>query len=175
MMAQIILESLSLDKIVFIPSSIPPHKNVCSSAEQRLKMIDAAIASNPAFESSDMELRRQGISYTVDTIGTYSEQSSDLSNSLHWLMGSDSFIEFGTWRSPEVICTRCRLAVFPRRDSRFEDGPRRFMEFADYVSAPQVDISSTMVREYVRSGRRITYMVPERVAAIIDSHGLYRI
>lgn len=175
LIAQHVLESLDLDKILFIPSSIPPHKAVSSSATERLQMIDAAIASNPAFESSDIELRRQGVSYTVDTVTSYRDQFKDSLNALYWLMGSDSFVEFDMWKSPDLICNKCRLAVFPRHGSDFEEGPRRFMEFADCINAPRIDISSTMIRESIRDGRRITYMVPGEVEKLIVSNGLYRI
>jgi nicotinate-nucleotide adenylyltransferase len=173
--------ALGLDRIVFIPAAQPPHKlgSTVSPAELRARMIELAVAGDDRFRVDRLELDRTGPSYTVDTLRALGTASPDVSWTL--LMGEDQYTEFGTWRAPEEIRSRARLAVLARGGAPVaaEGSGRRpsVQELgggAVRVAVTRIDISSTEVRARVAAGLPIRYLVPERVAAFIFERRLYR-
>ena len=174
---------LSLDKLLLIPDAIPPHKPLPSGsagAEERLEMVQLCTAevSAPA-EVLDLELRRQGASYTCDTLAQLREQYPE--EELFLLMGSDMFLSFETWRQPECICDLATLAVFSRREeSEAAAFARQKQHLEETYGAhirvlenPEVvEISSTELREKLSRGAGRAYLT-EPVYGYILRKGLY--
>ncbi len=171
--AQIVLDELCLDKIVFVPAALPPHKEVFASPSLRLAMVEAAIAGNPRFSCSTIEIDGQVMAYSIDTIVKL-KQATEPDDEFYWILGADNFADFSQWKSPERIAELCHIVVFPRGTWR----PNSPSEGADFRhihldQAPQLDISSTNIRAAVADGRSIQYLVPSAVGDIIAKKSLY--
>ncbi len=174
--AEFIREERQLDRVIFIPSGIPPHKQVFSPKELRLKMVEACVADHPKFECSDIEITRTWTSYSVDTIAAFRRRLGLPADRLFWILGSDNFVSFDKWKEPERILEWCRVVVFPRRHGDFERAPARFRDHpaVEYLDAPILEVSSTQIREFVRKGRSIRYLVPPAVEGLIRENDLYK-
>ncbi|MFQ5636363.1 MAG: nicotinate-nucleotide adenylyltransferase [bacterium] len=174
--AQYIKEEFHLDKIIFIPCGLPPHKDVFSSKEVRLEMVQASIADNPVFELSDIEVRSSITSYSVDTIKQIKDRRRANCPTFFWIIGSDNYLQFPQWKNPEKILEMCDLIVFPRNHDDFERAPEEFKDHPaiHLINAPLIEISSTQIRALVQKERSIRYLVPAAVEAIIHSSHLYR-
>lgn len=173
--AQFIREALNLNKIVFIPSANPPHKEIFAEPELRYQMVQEAVQDNPAFECSDIEIRENVDSYTVDTLKLITEKWKLKKESLFWIMGSDSFADLPKWKEPEKIITLCTIVVFPRRHEDFEKAPEEYKKHAHYAEdSPLIEISSTLIRAFTKKGRSIRYLVPAAVEALIREKKLYK-
>jgi nicotinate-nucleotide adenylyltransferase len=191
LMADEMLERLGLDRVVFVPAAAPPHKPaaVLAPAEHRYEMVRLAVAGHAAFEVSDLELRRRGPSYTVDTLEALASTGDDL----FLVVGSETFLDLLSWRQPRRIVTLARLVVVPRTGSTFdpesaaaqkvlrEIGAERFVGPDDAITplsvvvvhAASLPISSSDLRARARQGRSLDYRVPEAVVAYIRRHRLY--
>lgn len=176
--AQDAFDALALDRLHFVPAGVPPHKSEeeITPASLRLRMVKAAIEDDPRFDALDLELRREGPSYTVDTLRTLHEQ--DPGAELHLLLGADQWAGFSTWREPRTILELARVVVMTRSGespSRHGDGDGAgaWEPFAE-VSVTRLDITSSDIRVRAREGRSIRYVVPDAVRRIIDAAKLYR-
>lgn len=165
--AQDAMAALGLDGVIFVPAAQPPHKLDESIAPPavRLAMVRAAIAGTDGFEVDDVELRRKGPSWSVDTLREFRKRLPDAD--LHLLIGSDQFAEFDTWREPAEIRRLARLVVLAR------EGTATAAEGVRVVRVTRIDVSSTDVRNRVAEGKPIRFLVPDAVAALIRLHGLY--
>jgi nicotinate-nucleotide adenylyltransferase len=166
--AQDVLTSLSLDQVLFIPALVPPHKQqrTVAAAGLRLRMIQAATADHERFAVSDVELRRTGPSYTVDTLRELRRPTDQL----FLLLGVDQVREFSTWREPAEVARLASLVMMAR--GGIEDPPDRgIVQYT--VPVTRVDISSTLIRQRVAAGQPIRYMVPAAVEEIIAAERLY--
>jgi len=165
------LEQLDLQRLIFVPAAVPPHKaeRVQATGPQRLAMMRAAVAGDPSFEVSDLELQRGGTSYTVDTLRQLRERDPDAE--LVFLLGIDQFRTFESWREPEEIVRLARLAVFERGGEQFVPDTRYP---AVRLPITRLDLSSTQIRRRVAAGLEIRYHVPQRVQRVIEEQGLYR-
>jgi nicotinate-nucleotide adenylyltransferase len=168
-------EALGLGAVYFVPAHTPPHRpGPSSSANDRFAMVTLATAAHPSFVPSDVELRRSGPSYTVDTLLALREELP--SHELLLILGSDAFGEIATWREPERIFKLCRLAVVhrpgepPRGDKALDISAERVV----WVEAAGLPISATDVRRRVGEGHSVRYLVPEPVADYIQKRALYR-
>lgn len=168
-------EELGLDLVAFLPSAVPPHRGApLSPAQDRLAMARLATAGYPAFEAWDVELRREGPSYTVETVAALlAERPAD---SFVLVVGADTWPEIPGWREPERLLRLVEVAVVDRPG--FPAGepsapfpgarpPRR-------VSGPGLLLSASAIREHARSGRSVRFLVPDAVAEHIAARGLYR-
>ena len=175
LIAQHVGESLSLDKVLFIPAALPPHKlgeTSIAPNEHRVAMLLRAIQNNPLFDISTIEIDREGVSYTIDTVRTLSETYRGAE--LFVLMGSDNIAEFHTWRDPDGICALARLVVMQRGGFDLSSvDPRRRKDIVA-VKTPLIEMSGTEIRERIRTGKSVRYYLTDDVAAYIDSKGLYR-
>jgi nicotinate-nucleotide adenylyltransferase len=168
--AQDAYAELALDKVLFIPARIPPHKQheSVTTAAVRLRMIQAATAGDDRFEVTDVELRRTGPSYTADTLRDLRETRSG--DAFFLLLGVDQVREFQTWREPQSILENAALVMLAR--GGIEEVPEGDI-VQKTVQVTRVDVSSTLVRERVRAGRPIRYLVPAAVEKIIADERLY--
>lgn len=176
-------EHLQLDQVRFIPAATAPHKQHLEStaAKRRWEMLQLAIGGNPHFLADDRELRRGGTSYTVDTLAELKAEFP--TTELVFLMGSDSLEELHTWREPARICELAFVAVLarggrPSPDLRLLQTYLPAGQAAELqthlVPMPQIEISSSYLRQSVAAGKSIRYQVPAAVAAYIAAEGLYR-
>lgn len=168
-MAEQVRKQLHLDEIWFIPNNIPPHKQLAGnvSAKDRCAMLELATHDNPYFHVKLFEVMRGGTSYTVDTLRYLKKRAPR--NQYYLIMGSDEVNDFENWREPETIALLSTL-VGVRRPN-YPQNPRFPMIWVD---APNLDISSSLIRKNVATGNSIRYLVPESVRLYIESRGLYR-
>jgi len=172
--AEIARDQLGFDEVWWIPNATPPHKShdELAAVEHRLAMTRRAIAGNPSFRVSEIEVGREGVSYTVDTLRVLQDEHPDTDFGL--LLGSDSLDHFGEWHRPDEIMERVPLVVY-KRPGIIEDVPEpRFANRVRFVSAPVMEVSGTEIRSRRRAGRSIRYLVPETVRSYIREHNLYR-
>ncbi|WP_297817485.1 nicotinate-nucleotide adenylyltransferase [uncultured Lactobacillus sp.] len=167
-MAEQVRKKLHLDEIWFIPTNIPPHKELAGnvSAKDRCAMLELATHTNPHFHVKLFEIMRGGVSYTVDTLRYLKKRAPK--NHYYLIMGSDEVNDFENWHEPETIALLSTL-VGVRRPN-YPQKPKYPMIWVD---APDLDISSSMIRQNVATGNSIRYLVPEEVRLYIESRGLY--
>ena len=181
--ARSIAEQLSLERIVLIPSARPPHKRgvVLCDARHRLAMARLAVAGDPLFEVSDVEMHREGPSYTIDTVGEFRSRLGQEAE-LFWIIGADSLPELPTWHRIAELVARVQIVTATRpgwNPPAIESlaavvGAVRARGLFDYcVSTPSVEISSTQIRERVATARSIRYLTPDKVTSYISANGLY--
>ncbi|MDH4138291.1 MAG: nicotinate-nucleotide adenylyltransferase [Anaerolineae bacterium] len=171
---------LELERVVFIPAGLPPHKldHVMSPVEHRLAMVELAIASNPHFAVSRVDIDRFGPCYTVDTIEFLRDEWGG-GVEIYFIMGSDSLLDILTWHNPRRLIRLCRFAVVSRPGYQvdFDELDALLPGVASRVqmlNAPGLDISSTDIQRRVREGLSIKYQVPEAVEDYIYQHKLYQ-
>lgn len=167
-------DQLQFDRIIFVPSANPPNKRnvILAPAEKRLEMTGLATGDHPDFAVSDIEVRRDGLSYTIDTIRMM--KSLHPGDALSLILGSDNVLEFSTWKSPEEIIDLVELVAMGRPGAEIRSAGRNFARFAKFVTVPQIGISGTDIRRRVKLNRSIRYLVPARVEEYIHRNGLYR-
>ncbi len=178
--AEILAYELQLDHVLFLPASQPPHKPTQTLApdSDRSRMIELAIDSVPEFSISTLDLERPGPSYTVDTLEDLKQQAS-AATELYFLMGMDSLRDFPRWRNPARIAELARLGI--ARRPGVDVSPREVETLVpiardriDIINVPLIDISSSDIRDRVRTGRPYRFQVMPAVATYIQSEGLYR-
>ncbi|WP_126554275.1 nicotinate-nucleotide adenylyltransferase [Dictyobacter kobayashii] len=176
--------ALNLTEMVFIPAGEPPHKAKRTTApvQDRLAMVELAVASNPHFSISRIEIDRPGPSYLVDTLRLLKEQwGQDVE--LCFVIGWDSLEDFPTWYKPAEILEQLNRLVVVHRPG-YEDNEAYnqqlearlpgLLQKMCLIEVPQLDISSTELRRRIAEDRPIKYQTPEAVEAYIQAHNLYR-
>jgi nicotinate-nucleotide adenylyltransferase len=173
-------DALALDRILFVPAGVPPHKPPAgvTGVEHRVAMVELAIADNPAFELSRIEVDRPGPSYTVDTVEALASGAGGAP--LTVILSAETFAELPTWHEPGRLFAAARVAVVPREGYPAPDPawlsatfPGR-EERVSYLEGPRLGLSSTAIRARVAAGRSIRYLVPPAVEAYIAANHLYR-
>jgi nicotinate-nucleotide adenylyltransferase len=194
LMADEVLERLGVDRVLFVPAGVPPHKtaSALAPAADRHAMVLLATADHPRFDVSDLELRRPGPSYTVDTLEALRAGGDEL----FLLIGSETFLDLLSWRAPRRIAELARLVVVPRAASAFDpeatparkvlreigldDGfavvtgppvPARGVLLAHVTSLP---LSSSDLRRRAQEGRSLAYRMPPAAAAYLRARRLYQ-
>ncbi len=173
MAAEGVRDQLKLDKVLFVPAAIPPHKqkeNIVP-VKHRLEMVRLAIRGNRYFEISDVELHRKGPSYTIDTVREMRRSYPD--DELLFIMGIDLLTEFDTWKEPDMILEECRLVAMNRPGFDLAVIDKDLLMRVELVNVPSVDISSTNIRRRVKSGRSIRYLVTQDVEEYIHGNSIY--
>jgi nicotinate-nucleotide adenylyltransferase len=170
---------LELDRVLFVVAGIPPHKNVEvePGAAHRLELCRLAIGGDERFEVSDIEIRREGPSYTVDTLEELRSTTPDIE--LFLILGGDIAAGLPEWHQVERVLTLARPVVAERRGtarSSIDDALNslRGGDRARFFPMPPIGLSSTMIRERVRARQPIKYFVPDAVDAYIQQHALFR-
>ncbi|HEX7243028.1 MAG TPA: nicotinate-nucleotide adenylyltransferase [Longimicrobiaceae bacterium] len=163
--------ALGLDRVLFVPAAVPPHKRHTVQAPPgvRLEMVRAAVRGDGRFEADDLELRRPGPSYTADTLRALRERLPG--TELFFMIGADNVRELPSWREPDEIVRLARIVAVPRGcESTEVDAPFPVLS----VPVTRVAISATEVRRRVAAGESIRYLVPDAVRGIVEREGLYR-
>ncbi len=173
-LAEQVKEKLKLDQVIFIPCFSPPHKRgrKLSPAKDRFHMTQLALKGNPFFSVSDIELKRKGLSYTVDTLKQLKNLYSD--SQIYFLTGSDVLNEIHTWKDPEKIYKLVKVVIATRPGFDEFDPENHFAKKSIIVKITGVDISSSQIRERVKKGQSIKYLVPLKVEEYIKKEKLYR-
>ena len=182
--AEEVYAALDLAEMVFVPAGHPPHKpdNLVATAQHRLAMLELAIASNPHFSISRVDLERPGPSYTVETLRLLRQQWGERT-AIYFLIGWDSLEDLLTWRDPAGILAQLAYLVAVRRPGYQEDSG--YLDSLEarlsgikqrllVVSAPQLEISSTDLRARVAQGQPVKYQLPENVEQYIEQFRLYQ-
>ena len=172
---------LRLDKVLFAPAGDPPHKQgyAILPVTHRLKMVRLAIADNPAFDISTVDIDRPGPHYTLDAIRLIRDEWGTGADETFFIMGADSLLHLLAWHQPDQLIERCRLAVVTRPGYRADLGKLKealpdIKRRLDWLEMPVLGISSSDLQRRVRDGRSIRYQVPAAVAEYVTEHGLYR-
>lgn len=170
---------LGLDRVLLMPTGRAPHKEIVEDpgAELRCEMARSAASVADDLQVSELELRREGPSYTFETLEALHHEMPQAE--LYWLMGADAAMGLGGWKRPERIVELAALGIATREGVKGEEldrslekigcGPER----TETIEMPVIGVSSTMIRARVRSGRPIRHLVPEPVAELIGERGLY--
>ena len=169
LMARTAQEEMGFDKIVFIPSCVPPHKRSTTlfSVEDRIAMVRLAVAYNSGFEVSDFEIRKGGRSYSIDTVRHFREIYPAPAK-LYFIVGGDAINQIHAWKDIEQIKQLCSFVSVNRPG--YPRGLARFKYHA--LSMHGIDMSSTEIRKRIQQGRSIQYLVPESVLGYIREHRL---
>ena len=169
---------LKLDRVTLIPARIPPHKPVDDEPgpEHRLELCRVAVGNDDRFDVSDVEIMREGPSYTVDTLELL--HSREPESELFLIVGGDIAAGLQSWREPERVLSLATLAVAGRRGTsraEVDDALSGICggERAEFFQMPTISIASTALRRRVRAGEPIRYYVPDAVVSYIDRHRLY--
>lgn len=195
-------KAFSLARNYIIPSAIPPHKNNLGLVEtgDRLEMIRQAVFEHPGLVVSDIELKRSGPSYTIDTVNHFKSTFSE-DTRLYLIVGLDAFLEIDTWKSYNDLLRIIPFIVMARPDPKWKDASRqrqvleeflkrRISKGYNFSSSPfgyfhadkqpifiskvsLLDISSSAIRELIKAGGSIQSLVPQKVESYIKSKGLY--
>lgn len=176
-------EALGLSRVLFVPAGLPPHKpeGATASVDDRVAMVELAIAGNPAFELSRIDVDRPGPSYTADTVALLAAEAHARGEpvELTLIMSVETLAGLPAWHEPERLLAACRVAVVPREDHPAPDPAWLQASFPGLedrftmLDGPRLGISSTAVRDRVAAGRSIRYLVPEAVERHIADHDLY--
>jgi nicotinate-nucleotide adenylyltransferase len=172
---------LGLSEVLFVPAGAPPHKRgrPVSAAADRVAMVALAIADNPHFRLSRVDVDRPGVSYTVDMVRSIQTEVGP-EVQLFFIIGGDSLADLPTWRKPNLLLELCQLVAvnrpgYPSFDlGRLEPLIPRARERVLALDVPAVDVAATEIRRRVAEGWPITYLVPGAVRAYIEEQGLYR-
>lgn len=171
----------NLDQVLFVPAHTPPHKEESDILDQaeRYRMVEMAVLSNPAFRVSDLELKRAGVSYTVDTLEYFCRHYP--SSEIFFIMGLDSLFILDTWKDVERLIQLCRFIIVTRPGYNIKEEvgirkrlPAEFWSQANFLAIPGLDISSSDIRMRVAQGKPIRYMLPETVENYIRQNNIYR-
>lgn len=172
-------ERFSLEQIIFVPTGIPPHKELDMITDywHRHVMVVLAVLGNPYFKVSRLEYERGGVTYTVDTMRQLREVYSDEGTDIYFITGVDTILDVFGWREPEELFSLCKFiaATRPGYDMRIvkEIFGKYYHNVVEFLEMPQMDISSSDIRRRVREGKSIKYLVPEVVEHYIRQQGLY--
>jgi len=192
--AEEVRERFDLDRVIFVPAATPPHKPLAGDLpfSLRYRMVELAIAGNPSFTLSDIEGKRDGKSYSIDTIHSFLEEYDG--DELFFVIGSDSFLDIGTWFRYETIFSLCNIVVVERptavvlsicsslpleilHDFSFNEAEKRLTHRSGhsvhYLKGIPLNISSSAVRSLAGQGQSIRYLVPDVVEQFIKEHRLY--
>jgi nicotinate-nucleotide adenylyltransferase len=162
-------DALQLDRVVFVPAGVQPLKagQATASPHDRLEMLRRLVGDDARFDVDPIEIERGGLSYSVDTLAAFAERHPEAQR--FFLIGTDVLASFAQWREPDRVLRLATLAVMQRTG---DTGP--VPATAIRVETRRVDVSSTEIRDRVRTGRTIRGFVPEAVAAYIAAQRLYR-
>lgn len=191
--AEEIREAFDLERVLFVPAASPPHKPLADdlSFAERMTMVLLAVEGNPHFSVSDIEGKRQGKSYSIDTLRILRQLYP--ADELFLIMGSDSFADFGTWKDYGAIFSCCNIVTIARPGAAillkealpvamqdhfcYHQAENRLQHCSGYsvysIEGTQLDISSTAIRALISQGKSIRYLVPDKVERHIMKQRLY--
>lgn len=180
LLAQAALTEYNLDTVIFMPSgnSYMKDENTIEEADIRMKMVNLAIAGNPKFIASDMEIKRAGNTYTCDTMQLLKKEYPF--DSFFFICGADCLFSIEKWKNPQVIFDNCAILAAVRNgvdvtqmNNKCDELMHLFHGKAYLLPFPETAISSTDIRKHIALNKSIRYMVPEKVREFIEENHLY--
>ena len=173
-LADTVIRELNYDKVLFIPSKIPPHKNISGevSNEDRLNMLKLSIEDDKRFSFDDYELKSEGISYTIKTLN-YLYENYDIDGKIVLIIGADLIKDFHRWKEPEKISELANIVAVNREESGNLDKKNIEKYNIKIIIAPRIDISSTLIRERIKKNKAFRYFLNDKVYNYIISNKLY--
>lgn len=181
MIAQRALEEYHLDQVIFLPNGNPPHKADADvlDASHRAAMVRLAIQGHEGFSFSDMEIKKSTLSYTSETLETFRQMDPEAS--YYFILGADSLDYLGEWHEPQEIFDRAVILsaprgeyTIPRMEEKVQELKKCYTAEIGLMHLPNVEISSSWIRQTVKEGYSVKYYVPDAVEAYIKAHSLYR-
>lgn len=172
--AQSALEATRLDEVWLIPTSVPPHKPQPEvDSPRRLAMLEVAIADHPQLRAEPIELEREGTSYTIDTVIALQERYP--ADQFHWIIGSDMVHDLPNWRQIDGLLERIYFIGLERPEQQIDEAalPVSIRNRLLRAQMPLIGISSTDIRNRLKEGRSVRYLIPAEVEAYIRRSGLY--
>ncbi len=176
--AEEVREELALSEVWFIPAGVPPHKRAKPHLpfEERLRLVELAVKDHPAFRALDLEGRRPGPSYTVDTLRELRQRHPQ--HEFFFILGLDAFLEIETWHEYHLLPELATLVVVNRSEFSPEAACQKALKLFPgkkllFLTVTRLDISSTEIRRRIRAGLSIRYLVPEAVRIHIETRGHY--
>lgn len=179
-LAQNALDTFSLDEILFVPSGTPWLKESTKvlSKNKRVSMTGMAIEDNPDFALSTIEIDREGNSYSYETVEELKKEQPE--TTFYFIMGADSLLEIERWKHPDRLMADCILLVAVRDDCDREGLKKQIAYLTDkyqadikILPANRIDISSTKIRQLIREGKSVRYMLPDQIIRFIQKNHLY--
>jgi len=170
LMARTAMEQMGLDKIIFIPSCVPPHKKAPTlfTAKERLGLIRKAVRSIPEFEVSDFEIKKGGKSYSVDTVRHF-RSIYGASDRLYFIVGGDAIKQLDTWKDIDTLKAMCSFVSVNRPG--YPRGEEKLKYHA--VTMNGIEMSSTEIRKRILTGKSIQFLVPDSILGYIKKHQSY--
>ena len=175
------LYKLHLDTILFMPAGNPPHKNskVITDAKIRYDLVKRAIEDEEHFEISDYEINKKENSYTYETVELFSKLQCNIE--WYFLIGVDSLMDLDNWKNVDRILNSCKLIVYDRAGFTLNEViqkklylEQKFNKKIIFINMPIIDISSTNIRNSIKEGRNVNYLLPRGVEKIIQGLKLYK-
>jgi nicotinate-nucleotide adenylyltransferase len=161
-------EKLGLDKVFFIPTNIPPHKDKEDiDSSHRLQMVRIATQKNSSFEVLDLEIKRGGVSYTIDTVKELKQKYPEVD--FYLIIGSDLANKFSSWKDYQELKNLVKIVVAQR-----EDNPLKNTGDFKVIDITQIDICSSKIREMIRQGKSVDEYLDKDVKDYIEQHKLYK-
>ncbi len=181
LVAEITREVLDLQRVLFIPAGDPPHKQdrPKTPAHHRRAMVALAIATNPHFELSPVDLERPGPHYSTDTVRLIRSQYNLSAEACFFIIGSDSLLDLPSWYQPQALITQCRLAVAHRPGyqpdlTTLTEMLPGIRDRLNWVEIPVMGIAASNIRARLQAGQSVRYQVVDSVREYIHRYGLYR-
>lgn len=177
LLAKEVKERMCLDKIIFIPCAIPPlkDKDKVLEVEHRLAMTKIAFDKPPHYEVSDIEIKNMADkSYTIDTLIKLHEQYKNDFAKFFLILGIDNIIDFPKWKTPEKLFELAEIVVLNRPGYKISDIKHNFVEKVTFIDVPMMDISSTMIRDYIQNNKSIKSLVLPEIEKYITQNNLYK-
>ncbi len=173
--AEEVYDTLKFDKVIFIPSARPPHKNSNDIIDpyHRYMMTCLATNDNPHFEVSRIELDRPGRSYTIETVKEIKKLYNNNAE-IYWIVGADSILEMPSWKCIDELINICGFVGINRPGYDINKADRRILEKVNMVNITEIGISSSEIRWRIKNGLTIKYLVPSSVEEYIYNNGLYK-
>lgn len=173
-LADTVLKELNYDKVIFIPSKIPPHKNISGevSNEARLNMLKLSIEDDKRFLFDDYELKSEGISYSIKTLN-YIYKNYSIDGKITLIIGADLIKNFHKWKEPKKLSNLADIVAVNREDNEnlFKENIEKYN--IKIIIAPRIDISSTLIRERIKENKAFKYFLKDKVYNYIISNKLY--
>jgi nicotinate-nucleotide adenylyltransferase len=170
--AQAVKEIRNLEKIIFIPAFTSPHKtgSESSNGKHRLNMIQLSTHDIPYFDYSDIEIKKESVSYTIDTLSALKKRYENI----ELIIGYDNIIDFSTWKEPDKILELTKLIVLRRKTPVEPAAADKYFHTAIFVDTPEIEISSSEIRQRVADNKPIDFLVHHKVKEYITKFKLYK-
>lgn len=177
--AEAVKDEIGADKIIFIPSYVPPHKSKdLALPKHRMDMVRLAIKGNESFEASDIEFQREKKSYTYDTIIELQKLYPEIDSKINFIIGTDAFRNIQSWYEVEKLKTMVKFIIVPREENfntetLFEKIDKKDFDY-QVLKIPFLNISSSLIRQKVAAQRSIKYLVSKEVEDYINENGVFK-